>query len=216
MRRSLLFIALVVSLVGLAMVFWRERTAKPDGPRVELRAGQETAPVCPWREPASDLHKLFAPATNYVVEARIVSRSMAEIETRLGRHMTADENPMRLHRVQHEGRRLGSVLVTRVKGEHGSIEMVIGLETNRQVRGVLIQSHREPDPVAADINALLPAFVGKSASSPLRLGEDLPSVAPESRASAQAVADGVRDQLLVFSYADLPAEVTQTGHPAHP
>jgi hypothetical protein len=212
MRPLVLGIGLLVSLVVLTTVFWREKIGKQPAPKTEPLAGLDISPVCPWRDPARDLLRLFPPATNYVLEPQILSRRMAEIEKRLGRHMTADENPLRIHRVQQHGRWAGSVLVTRVKGEHGGIEIVLGLETNHLVQGVLIQSHREPESIAADLAKMLPAFIGKSATSPLRLGEDLPGVAPASRASAQALADGVRDQLLVFSFADLSAEPRQTGH----
>jgi hypothetical protein len=43
------------------------------------------------------------------------------------------------------------------------------------------------------------------------LGEDLPSVKAEARASAQAIADGVRSQLIVLSFAELPMEVRELG-----
>ena len=107
----------------------------------------------------------------------------------------------------------GSVLVTRVKAEHGGIELVSGIGPEKAVRAVLIQSQREPDPVAQIITSsnFLAGFAGKIASSRLRPGEDLPAVPAVARVSAQAVADGVRDQLIVFSFAELPQEAREFG-----
>src|SRR5207253_10179868 len=96
---------------------------------------------------------------------------------------------------------LGAVLVRRVKGEHGGIEIVTATDLRGAVRGDAIQSQREPDSIARQITGRtsLGAFVGKNASCNLRLAEDLPDVAPLARASAQAIADGVRSQLVMLS-----------------
>jgi hypothetical protein len=90
-----------------------------------------------------------------------------------------------------------------VKGEHGAIEIVTGIEDGA-VRGVLIQSQREPEFVAQAItnSSWLAAFNGKSACSELRVGTDLPDVPNEARPSAQAIADLVRSQLILFSFAE--------------
>lgn len=212
MRRSSLVLALVLALAALAVLRWRGSSGKEQAPHSHA-SGPEVSPVCPWREPRRNLLALFPPATNYVTESRILSRMTVEVEQRLGRHLTADENPLRLHRVRHENQWPGSVLVTRVKGGHGGIEIVTGVETNGAVRGVLIQSQREPDAVARVITGsnFLAAFAGKDCTSPLRLGEDLPDVSAEARASAQAVADGVRSLLVVLSFAELPLEVREFG-----
>lgn len=178
----------------------------------------EGAPVCPWREPLNDLAKIFPPATNYVTETRILSGLTAELRRRLGRQMTTDENPLRIHRVRHGDQTPGCVLVSRIKAEHGSIEIVTGITANGEVRGVLIQSQREPEAVARIITSsnFLAAFAGKNAAAALRLGEDLPAIPAEARVSAQAVADGVRSQLIVLSFAELPVEVRELGVPIKP
>lgn len=178
----------------------------------------ESAPVCPWREPILDLGRLFPPATNYVTETRILSGLTAELRRRLGRQMTTDENPLRIHRVRHGDQTPGCVLVSRIKAEHGSIEIVTGISGNGAVRGVLIQSQREPEAVARIITSsnFLAAFAGKNAAAALRLGEDLPTVPTEARVTAQAVADGVRSQLIVLSFAELPVAVRELGVPLKP
>jgi len=213
MRRSSVVLALLLAIAVLVFTRWRSNSETEHPHLHQTPAGPDASPVCPWREPQRDLAALFPPATNYFTETRIVSRLTVEVEKRLGRHLNTDEKPPRVHRVRHQEQLLGSVLVTRIKGDHGGIEIVTGVETNGTVRGVLIQSQREPESVAKVITGaqFLSAFAGKSAASPLRLGEDLPEVPTEAHASAQAIAEGVRGQLIVLSFAELPLEVRELG-----
>jgi hypothetical protein len=150
------------------------------------------------------LAELFPPATNYVTETCILSEVTSQLRQRLGRHLSSDENPLHIYRVQAGGAQRHSVLVTRVKAEHGGMELVIGIEAGGAVRGLLIQSHREPEAIAEVFlgSAFRGAFVGKTVAAPLRVGEDLPEVPLAARPSAQALADGVRSQLLVLSFAE--------------
>ena len=101
---------------------------------------------------------------------------------------------------------MGAILVKRVKGEHGGIELVMGIDSQGRVCGVLIQSQREPETVAQAITNWLPHFVGKTAESALQPAGDLPEVPPEARATANAIAEGVRRGLIVFSFAERPLE----------
>lgn len=209
MRRGTLLLPGCLLLL-LLLVLLGFRFSSPDlPPRTNTIGSVDRTPVCPWREPPRDLSALFPGATNYVVDTRILSGRMVPIQRLLGRAMTVDENPLRIFRVQREARCIGSVLVRRVKGEHGGIEIVIGVETNGAVRGVLLQSQREPEPVAQVITnaAFLGSFIGKNAASSFRLGEDLPEVTVEGRPCAQMVAEGVRSQLIVLSFAEPSAEL---------
>lgn len=217
MRRGVLLLALLLAAAASWIV--RSRWSKEQEPQHNPRdvARVEPSPVCPWRNPARDLAELFPPATNYLLEARIVSGLTAPIQKKLGRLMHPDENPLRIHRVRHQDQTVGSVLVTRVKAEHGGIEIVTGVKTNGTVRGVLIQSQREPPASASAITnaSWLAGFAGKSAASALRPGVDLPDVPEEARLSAQAIADGVRDLLIVLSFAEMagnPGEPVPTPH----
>jgi hypothetical protein len=214
MRRGTLLLLGCLLLLAL-LVFRFSPQDLP--PRTNTGASVDRTPVCPWREPRRDLLALFPGATNYVVDTRILSGSMVPIQRRLGRAMTVDENPLRIFRVQQQERWIGSALVRRAKGEHGGIEIVIGVETNGTVRGVLIQSQREPEPIAQVItNApFLRSFIGKNAASSLRLGEDLPEVRAEARSCGQVVADGVRSQLIVLSFAERSAELRESRLPSN-
>ena len=204
MRYGTFLLALVSACVVFLLVRHSRSNVVPESPRPINASGVDVLPVCPWRDPQRDLSALFPGATNYLLESRIVSGMTVEIVKRLGRHMNTGENPLRIYRVHGEGQTSGSVLVTRVRGEHGGIEIVIAVNPESAVTRVLIQSQREPELVAHVItnSAWLTSFVGKNARSPLRVGEDLPPVAAEARQSAQAVADGVRSQLIVLSFAD--------------
>ncbi len=162
----------------------------------------ESSPICPWREPQRDLQALFPQATHYTIETRILSALMTPIHQRLKRSMTVDENPLRIYRAADGTQVKGSILVKRVKGEHGGIELVVGIDAGGELRGVLIQSQREPEAVAEAITKWLPGFAGKTAASPLQPGEDLPTVPPEARATANSMAEGVRSALIVLSFAD--------------
>ena len=212
----MLSLALLLALAGFFFVRWRWANEKQPQHNPKDIARVEPSPVTPWRNPAHDLAALFPPATSYVLESRILSGLLAPIQKQLGRQIHPDENPLRIHRAQHNGQTLGFILVTRVKAEYGGIEIVTGVETNGTVRGVLIQSQREPPAVANSITnaSWLAGFVGKTAKSEVRPGTDLPDVPAEARKSAQAIADGVRDQLIVLSFAEMSVEVRERreGH----
>ena len=115
--------------------------------------------------------------------------------------------------MQHDGKTIGSVLVTRVRGEHGGIEIVVGIEPAGAVKGVLLQSQREPDNVRSEIAGarFLNSFAGKTAVAPFRVGGDLPAAPDAARVSAQAIADGVRSQLIVLSFAEASPETRESG-----
>lgn len=211
MRRDTLLLVLALATATVLASRWR-RPTETQQPRAKVLSALEASPACPWRDPRHDLLALFPPATNCILESRIVSRMTAPIVKRLGRPMTADENPLRIYRVSEPGA-AGSVLVTRVKGESGAIEIVIGVHPLGEVHGVLVQSQRESEAVARIIASpgFLDSFAAKNASSPLRIGEDLPAVPEFARVSAQAIADGVRSELIVLSFAEMPLEARESG-----
>jgi hypothetical protein len=205
MRRNTLFLALGLAIVCFTMMhWWTENESAYRQLQSAPYSASDVSPVCPWRNPTQDLQALFPPARNYVLESRILSSMTVDIVKRLGRQMNTDENPLRIHRVLSDGRTAGSVLVTRVKGDHGGIEIVIGVNATGDVKGIRIQSQREPPDIASEITGsnFLAGFVGKTSSSVLRAGDDLPAVQSAARATASAIADGVRSQLIALSFAE--------------
>jgi len=212
MRRNIFSVTLLL-MVGV-FIFWLwSPSEKFAAHHPQDHARVEPTPVSPWRNSAADLSVLFPNATNHVIDSRIITGVMVQAQKQLGRPLNPDENPLRIFRALGPGGRVGSVLVTRVKAEYGGMEIVTGVDTNGAVRGVRIQSQRERPEVADAIvkASWLDGFVGKTATSELRLGADLAEVPAAARVSAQAVADGVRDQLIVLTLAELPLEVRESG-----
>src|SRR5258706_14616124 len=102
----------------------RLRFAPPvDKSRASTISEIELPPMCPWREPARDLPMLFPSATHYVKETRILSGVRPQLQRRLGRFPGPEENSLLIHRVRNGTALVGSVLVRRVKGEHGGVEV---------------------------------------------------------------------------------------------
>jgi hypothetical protein len=165
----------------------------------DQRAAPEPAPLCPWREPERDLRQFFPGATGTREERRILSHLRVALIHDLGRPLTADELLLRSFRVLRGEQTLGTILLRRVKGEYGAIELVLAVSPEEKVLGLRLQREREPEATARAIMspAWLAAFKGKTAGSPLRLGEDLPRVRAEARRSAGAIVEGVRSLLIL-------------------
>ena len=100
-----------------AAVVWRIGDLSSSEPPFEPKTKMpQAAPLCPWREPESDLKRFFPNATRYEPETRILSGQRLELAERLGRVPTGDENALHLYRSYEEQSPLGTVLTRRVKG----------------------------------------------------------------------------------------------------
>jgi len=167
-------------------------------------AGSPHVGLVPWRDPAGDMAAFFPGATGYRAETHILSHLRLSLAQQLGHPPMGDDLLLRSYRVLRGSRRVGAILVRRVKGEYGAIELVLAVTPAARVRGVRLQRQREPAPIAAALQgpAWRAAFAGKTADSRWRVGEDLPPVPPEARPSAQAIADGARTALILFRAAD--------------
>jgi hypothetical protein len=192
-------------------------TRKPVDPYLGLRHQQttpiaEAAPMCPWRTPEADRSAFFPSSARSVAETRVLSGKRLELTRRLGRAPTAEEGALHLYRIEATSGRQGTVMVRRVKGEYGAIELVLATDPRGAVRGVRIQRLREPEAVAALLRsaAWLGRFQGITAGENWNEEELLRGVPPDARASAEAVVDGIRSQLILFSVAE------QSGAPAVP
>jgi hypothetical protein len=212
MARRILFFAGAFAL--LLMMAWLLSKGSFPETLVESRVSPpDPMPLCPWREPEADMQALFPGATRYEAETRILSGLRLELQTKLGRLPSGDENALHLFRIYRDQILLGTVTIRRVKGEFGAIELVLAIGTDRQVRGWRVQRSREPAPI---IEALLdPAwqrsFEGKGADSHWQLGLDIPTVVPAALGSAAAVVDGTRSLLILVAAADhapLPSGAT--------
>jgi len=189
----------------LAVVAWRisdsSSSEPPFDPKIQL---PQAAPLCPWREPASDLKQFFPNATRYEPETRILSGQRLELAGRLGRVPTGDENALHIYRCYENLTPLGAVSTRRVKGTYGAIELVLAVGADGQVRGLRVQRLREPEPIAdALLNpGWLRTFVGLRSDSSWKIGGDIADVVPEARASAEAIADGARSLMILLATSD--------------
>jgi hypothetical protein len=205
MSRAFFFGAGALVLAS-AVVGWRITESSSTEILFESKAKPpQTAPMCPWREPQSDLKRFFPGATRYEVETRILSGLRVELAQRLGRTPTGEENALHVYRIYQDKLALGAVLTRRVKGDYGAIELVLAVDPAGQVRGLLLQRLREPDSIAAVLKnpEWLHSFEGRNADSSWKIGGDITEVPSEARLSANAIVEGTRSLLILLAAASL-------------
>ena len=216
MSRTLFLGSCALTLL-LAVAGWRiYESARPSELPFETKNRPPApAPLCPWREPESDLKMFFPNATGYSTETRILSGQRLELAARLGRQPTGDENALRTYSIHQDQSPLGVVLTRRVKGELGAIEMVLAVSTNQQICGLRLQRLREPEASAAELqnSEWLRSFDGKRADSSWELGKTIPDVPAKAHASAEAIIDGVRSSLILLAAANQASNLIATPHP---
>jgi len=190
----------------LLIVGWRiiESSNPPEIPFQTKNTPPPPAPLCPWREPESDLKLFFPDATRYELETLILSGQRLELAERLGRAPTGDENALHVHPIYRDATRIGTVLTRRVKGAFGAIEIVLAVNAHGAVCGLRLQRLREPEPIAAALQnpAWLRSFDGRRGDGSWKPEGRIPEAAPEARASAEAIADGVRSLLILLATFD--------------
>src|SRR5438132_8210137 len=98
MSRHLIFGSGTLVLL-LAIVGWRiiESSNPPEIPFETKNTPPPPAPLCPWREPESDLKVFFPDATRFELETLILSGQRLELAQGLGREQTGDENALHVH-----------------------------------------------------------------------------------------------------------------------
>lgn len=175
--------------------------AHVSAPRIDL------APMCPWREPEADVSAFFPNATSHHQEIRILSALRREVQQRLGRPPTPEENALYLQKVMAkvmDGKReVGTILTRRVKGEYGGIEIVLAINPDGTARGVRLQRQREPEAVAQAIEASgwLARFRGWSPSASPERETVINSLPAAARQSGAAIAEGVHNLLVLHDLA---------------
>ena len=165
----------------------------------------EGVPMCPWRHPREDCARWFPEANHAEAEIQILSALRAEMAERLGRPPSAEDNARHVHRVLAGPRCLGEVVVQRVRGDSGALEVVVGLDPDGSVLGVRLQRSREPAPVLSAVEGQwLGSFRGRKVGEALRIGVDLPLVPPEARPTAEAIQSAIRKVLILRDLASSP------------
>lgn len=201
----------MLALAGLSPAGCRERTVDDPG---ELRdaARIEGAPMVPWRDSAGDLARWFPEANRSETEIRILSALRPELAQRLGRAPTAEENALHLHRILRDHELLGEVATRRVKGESGAVEVSVALDPGRKLRGARIQRTREPAAVMLALGEdWLESFRGlpDDDSEPWR--RRVNALPPTAQATGRAVADGIREVLILRALADTPGAIRRAA-----
>jgi hypothetical protein len=162
----------------------------------------ESAPLCPWRAPETDLPAFFPAATAHTAETRILSGQRVELAKRLGRPPQPEENALSRHRIFAGTNTIGFVLTRRAKGENGAIEVAVAVNSGGEIERVSLQRLREPEPVAKILRdqAWLSLFRGRTDSRGWE-SDDLCQLPEEARASARAVREAVRSVLVLEALA---------------
>ena len=164
--------------------------------------------MVPWRDPAGDVARWFPGANRSETEIRILSALRPELAQRLGRPPTAGENALHLHRVLRNAQLLGEVATQRVKGESGAVELSVAIDSDRRLRGVRIQRIREPAAVTAALGeAWLASFRGLIVDDPNPWRQRVGVLPPPAQETARAVAEGIREVLILRQLADAPGAI---------
>lgn len=150
------------------------------------------------------MRRFFPGADAHREEIRILSAERLTLIRRLGRQPTAEEHLAVLHHVFRRGQRAGVVLVRRVRGSGGSIEVVLAVNSGGKICGIRLQRHREPKEVAAvlDSDRWLSAFVGRRADSDWSVEQGPLAAAMPAGEPARAIVGAVRSALIVLETAE--------------
>jgi hypothetical protein len=201
MRRSMLIpvmaglLAIAALLSRKALLSTRESVFEPANKPPPL------APMCPWRNPETDLPRLFPEASRFEVQTRVLSGLRAELAKRLGRLPTGDENALRVYCVYKADRLMGELVTRRVKGTFGAIELVIGVDNGGRLKGILVQRLREPQVVVDTLFSLnwVQWLQGIGAEDRWDTDGLLAVLPAEARPSVVAIIEGVRSSMILLS-----------------
>lgn len=199
MQRKWFWIGSAVAVGGAILLLTRRDT--PEHALFEPKIQQiEAAPLCPWREPDADLQRFFPGATNYVTQTRILSGQRLALAQRLGRPLDPEENTLTVHAVLSASNQVGSVMIRRVKGEHGAIEIVLSINPRGETIGVRLQRLREPDSIAGQLQNTnwLNRFKHRTYDRGWA-SNDLAGMTVEAQTSASAIREGIRSLLILHS-----------------
>jgi hypothetical protein len=214
MKRAVAAVA-ALGVTGVGAAVWLSASSNSQSlPQVEFNTGKSSAPaMCPWRAPARDIQNLFpaaGPSATYRTDTLALSRIREKVLRRLGPGARLENNSLYVHRVLVGGAAMGSVIVRRVAGPHGAIEVVTGIDPAGKISGILIQRHRETAESGRLLtsDAWLASFRNKSAESSF----EIDSRTGEGTGASAAVTKAVRSVLIELREADTYYKVKPTPH----
>lgn len=206
MRRWMTAAAIGATLAGTGAALYLARSSgATEAPRAPHVTQVDVPPVCPWRNPEADMRRFYPGARGYHSERLSLSSHVLALTRRLGRRPASGELSLDRYVVEAQGR----VLIRRVSGEYGAIELLLALDEGGRVRGMRLQRLREPEPVAHYLES--PAwesrFAGRRAADLPAASAKMNGVPAAARASASSIAEGVRTLLILDNEAGAGAPV---------
>jgi len=134
--------------------------------------------------------EMFALAKTFEVrQVTLTVEQQQAVEQRLGEPLRRTSFGLRL--AKSEGELLGVVVVDDVIGKFERITYAVGLGPDGAIRAVDILSYRESHGQEVRLAAWRKQFVGKNATSPLRVGEDIANISGATL-SCNHITQGVR------------------------
>jgi Na+-translocating ferredoxin:NAD+ oxidoreductase RnfG subunit len=134
--------------------------------------------------------KLMFPDADHF-EPREIALDAAQMQKLASQGMPARSARWSARIAQHAGATLGVVVVDDVIGKFELISYAVGIATDGSVKQVEVLSYRESHGHEIRLPAWRKQFVGKTAASPLRVGEDIANISGATL-SCQHVTDGVK------------------------
>jgi hypothetical protein len=206
MRRWMTAAAIGATIAGTGAALYLARSSgATEAPRAPHVTQVEVPPVCPWRSPEADMRRFYPGTHGYHSERLSLSSHVLALTRRLGRRPASGE--LSLDRYAIEPGAQGRVLIRRVSGEYGAIELLLALDGAGRVRGMHLQRLREPVARYLESPAWESRFAGRRAADLPPASADLNGVPSAARVSAAAVAEGVRTLLILDDEAGAGAPV---------
>lgn len=133
---------------------------------------------------------LFPDADRFEARELILDAALRQrVEAKLGAPLKLARVPLRL--AKKGGALLGVVVVDNVIGKFENITYAVGIDAQGTLRQVEILSYRESHGQEVRLPAWRRQFVGKTAASPLAIGEDIDNISGATL-SCTHVTQGVR------------------------
>lgn len=163
------------------------------------------ADVCAWRDPERTMQRIFPDAQDYkTLTFTMTAKNIAAIESLLGAPLEESEKvEFNLYNITggagSKSGLIGTVVALAGKGEYGTIEVTIGIDTSGKIAGAYIQRSRERATASLQSDVFLRQFIGKSWRDDLTVGKTINTAAPEAQSASVVVAIAIR-KMLVFHH----------------
>ena len=148
--------------------------------------------------PKETLQKVFPDATGFTARKKALTPDQVKrVEQESASKVMRNDNPLTYYVAVKGQDALGSVVMIDTRGSKGGIDLALGIRRDGSVaRLVVVENSDDP---ALSQAAFLDQVQGKTAQSPLKLGQDI-KFAGDAR-SAQAVLSAVRRGLILLAAA---------------